>query len=209
MSGSTFDEYCGYFADSRARLVGEAYCLTGDVDAAQSIARDVLIRAYVRWPECIKDDRPEIWEAQQVRDLAATAGGSRGAGGSARRAQSRAELGAEQAALLRASFALAPEEREALVFHAVAGLSTDELSEVQGVREETVTTRLEAALWQIADVLGVGGRGAGDGAAADDLVADGMRGLASFAASRTWMFSPVDARKKGRLRRGTHRITSR
>ncbi len=192
MSGSAVRGYNEFFFESRAHLVGLAFCLTGDLEAAQGISGEVLTRAFARWRRMrSSDDEPIGWATRAVREVAA-----RRASSSRRPPAAHPEripgLGAERSGLLVGLSGLPAAQREAVVLRDVGGLSSEELAVELAVPEETIRSWLSAAR---SELVGVAGSKAGDGGGAtasidDDPVAMALRDLASFAGSRLWMFSP-------------------
>jgi len=71
MSGSGLTDYDEFFAETRPKLVGLGLALTGDLQIAQELAQEALIRAWVHWRRIRSYDQPAAWARRVVRNLAA------------------------------------------------------------------------------------------------------------------------------------------
>ena len=49
MSGAGLTDYNEFFAETRPKLVGLGLAFTGDLQIAQELAQEALIRAWVHW----------------------------------------------------------------------------------------------------------------------------------------------------------------
>lgn len=121
-----FDEF---YRSARDRLVMQIAALTGDAAEAQDHVQEGFVRAWARWDRVGRYDDPEGWVRRAAHHRAVSAWRR------ARRLLPRAEAGADgawldpdQLPVVEALGKLPARERQALVLHALAGLSVAEIA---------------------------------------------------------------------------------
>jgi RNA polymerase sigma-70 factor (ECF subfamily) len=137
-------------------LVGQLFLVTGDLEDAEDVVQEALIRAAVRWPRLRDYDAPEAWVRRVAMNLASDR---------LRRARRRmaavsrlrtgqapaAEL--EELALAQALRALPLPQRKVVVLHHLLDLPVDEVAAELGVPVGTVKSRLARARAALATLL--------------------------------------------------------
>ncbi len=132
-----------FFARSKQQLVATAYLFTGDLQRAQDLAQEALLRAWSRWERVGSYDDPLGWTRRVLHHLAVS---------DARRETYRRKPvdgprsipGPDEGHLvLAAALRLLPEEQmRALVLHDGAGMSVRDVAAEMRVPEGTVKSWL-------------------------------------------------------------------
>jgi len=140
-----------FFFDNKGGLVGQAYLLCGDLEEAQDLAQEALIRAWRRWERVRTLQDPAGWTRKVLHNLAVSHW---------RRRRIRLlhreltltyvpEPDIEIFQIASAISHLPEKQRRALVLSAVVGLTNSEIAEELVVPEGTVRvwlTRARAAV---------------------------------------------------------------
>jgi RNA polymerase sigma-70 factor (ECF subfamily) len=126
LSVTTFDDF---FLEQRGPLFAQAYALTGDVDEAQDLVQEAMIRTWRRWGRVSQMDRPSSWARKVLHNLAVGRWRAR-----------RAHTGVSEITtpvpgpgvghldVARALRRLPDNQRTALLLHDVVGLSVEEVA---------------------------------------------------------------------------------
>jgi RNA polymerase sigma-70 factor (sigma-E family) len=121
-------DFTEFVAGSSRRLLGLAYLLTGDADAAASLLDGALERTYRRWPRLNRDGAPEAYVRRMLIN-ATTAGWRR----QKRVGRPGNEDGAAPAdALMNAVATLPARQRTALVLRYYEGFTDEQAAAVMG-----------------------------------------------------------------------------
>jgi RNA polymerase sigma-70 factor (ECF subfamily) len=158
-----------FYADHLRDVTGLVYTLTGSWPAAEDIAQEAFVRAYRRWSDVGRYDRPDSW----VRTVAANLATSRGR-----------RLGAEARALMRlrarpttpepdpvdaqtdvfweAVRRLPRRQAQAVALRYYSDLSVAQIATCMDCAEGTIKAHLHAARQRLADLLGSDGRDRSD-----------------------------------------------
>jgi RNA polymerase sigma-70 factor (ECF subfamily) len=136
--GTREDDFDEFFAANRGPLVNLAFGLTGDLQVAQELAQEALVRSWVHWRRIGDYDDPAAWARRVTRNLAANHS----------RHLRRAPVAAavpdmpgptdDHVALVAALRQLPRSQREAVVMHDGLGISVREVAAELGVPEGTV-----------------------------------------------------------------------
>jgi len=128
----------------RPRLVGSLTLYCGDRQAAENLAQEALVRAWMKWRKVGRMNSPEAWTYRTAFNLA-TSWGRRGQ--AERRAVGRfADRAAADAAddptdviaVADAVVSLAPRQRTAIICRYYLGLGVGEAADAMGCRPGTV-----------------------------------------------------------------------
>jgi len=140
------EDFEAFYQAAYPALVADLYTLTGDWAAAQDVAQESFVRAWVRWSRVGRYDNPAAWVHHVGRRLAvsrwrraATAAAALVRHGAP---SSMEEPGPDRVALVRALRRLPERQRQALVLHHMAGLTVAEIAADAGVAEGTVKSWL-------------------------------------------------------------------
>lgn len=142
-----FDEaalsFDAFFGQSKQQLVAMAYLLTGEMQSAQDLAQEALLRAWSRWARVGSYEDPLGWTRRVLYNLAVS---------DARREKYRRRPvdgpahspGPDEAHLVLAAAlrALPEEQMRALVLHDGAGMSVRDVAAEMRVPEGTVKSWL-------------------------------------------------------------------
>lgn len=141
-----------FFTATSPSLVGQAYVLTGNLQEAQDLVQEAMLRAWREWPKVSHYDDPAGWARRVVHNLAVSRW---------RRAELRRRH--EQAEHVTVALSLSPEppdahldlvaalgrlpvrHRQAVVLHDVVGLTAEEVGRELGVPASTVRAWLSRA----------------------------------------------------------------
>jgi RNA polymerase sigma-70 factor, ECF subfamily len=137
-----------FYAAAFGRLVGQLFLVTGNLNDAEDVVQEALIRAAVRWSRLREYGAPEAWVRRVAMNLA-----------SDRLRRSRRWLAAanrlrpgpepstavEEFALLQALRALPLAQRKVVVLHHLLDLPVDDVAVELGVPVGTVKSRLGRA----------------------------------------------------------------
>ena len=156
MSGSGPTDYDEFFAETRPQLVGLGFALTGDVQVAQELAQEALIRAWVRWRRIRDYDQPSAWARRVVRNLAADHAKHLRRAPVPPRLEQVPSPTPDRLALIAALAQLPGPQREALVLHDGLGLSVAEVAGELGVPEGTVRSWLSRGRAVLVPILSAG-----------------------------------------------------
>jgi len=131
----------------RPRLVGSLTLYCGDRQAAEDLAQEALVRAWMKWRKVGRMNSPEAWTYRTAFNLA-TSWGRRGqaerraVGRLADRAASSASSASadptDVIAMADAVVSLAPRQRTAIICRYYLGLGVDEAADAMGCRSGTV-----------------------------------------------------------------------
>jgi RNA polymerase sigma-70 factor, ECF subfamily len=143
---STDDEatsFDAFFRRTRQPLVAMAYLLTGDLQTAQELTQEALLRTWSRWARIRGYDDPEAWTRRVLRNLIV----SKSRSNKIRRRRAGAPRSVpppdESHLVLAAALRLLPENQmRALVLHDGAGMSVQEVASEMKVPEGTVKSWL-------------------------------------------------------------------
>jgi RNA polymerase sigma-70 factor (ECF subfamily) len=134
-----------FFHNYAHRLVGEAFCLTGDRQDGQDLAQDVLVRVWQHWDTVALCDHPEAWARRVMRNLAS----NRWRRSKLERRHSQLVVNEQDPGpdsgyldIIDALGRLAARPRQAMVLHAVVGLSVEEIAAELEVPTGTVRSWL-------------------------------------------------------------------
>ncbi len=146
MTGATDDgsaSFDAYFRRSRQPLVAMAYLLTGDMQTAQDLTQEALLRTWSRWARICNYDDPQAWTRRVLYNLIVSKARSnrvrRRSAGSPRSVPPPDESHLMLAAALRS---LPENQMRALVLHDGAGMSVQEVAAEMKVPEGTVKSWL-------------------------------------------------------------------
>jgi RNA polymerase sigma-70 factor, ECF subfamily len=148
--GEDFEEF---YRASYGRMVALVAAVLGDRHEAEDAAQEAFARALARWPRLSHYDLPEAWirrvalriavdSARRRRRAASVSGRLRSL--AARRTQEPEPGGFALTATGRALMRLPLREREVLVLHYLADLSTQQIAADRGLPAGTVKARLAA-----------------------------------------------------------------
>ncbi len=131
----------------RPRLVGSLTLYCGDRQAAEDLAQEALVRAWMKWRKVVRMNSPEAWTYRTAFNLA-TSWGRRGqaerraVGRLADRAASTVSAAAadptDVIAVADAVVSLASRQRTAIICRYYLGLGVDEAADAMGCRPGTV-----------------------------------------------------------------------
>lgn len=156
---SDVDGFDEFYRDSRQRLLGYVYLLTGDLSEAQDAVQEAFIRAWQRWSTVRGYDDPESW----VRVVAARVAISRWR---SLRSRARAYLrhgpepavpapGIETVEVVAALRRLPEEQRVAIAMYYLLGMPVAEVARETGAPVGTVKARLARGRAALAGLLAV------------------------------------------------------
>ena len=120
-----------FFDNYAHRLVAEAFCLTGDRQDGQDLAQEVLVRVWQHWDTVALCDHPEAWARRVMRNLASNRWRRNKLKTAALfLAVAEQDPGPESGHLdiIDALGRLAARPRQAMVLHAVVGLTVEEIA---------------------------------------------------------------------------------
>lgn len=132
-----------FFRTAKTPLVSMAYLLCGDLQTAQDLTQEALLRTWSRWPRIRGYDDPQAWTRRVLYNLVIS--WARGAKLRRRPLQSSRSVPPpdESHLMLAAALRSLPRnQRRALVLHDGAGLSVKEVASEMKVPEGTVKSWL-------------------------------------------------------------------
>jgi RNA polymerase sigma-70 factor (ECF subfamily) len=158
VDGDRHDDFDGFYATTRDRLLHALYAMTGDLSEAQDVVQEAYARAWQRWQTVAAYDDPVAW----VRTVAWRLAVSR-----RRKARNRVgaalrlhaitapvpEPSADTAAIVAALRQLPDAQRRALALHYLCDLSVEAVAAETGVSTGTVKSRLSRGRTALAAVL--------------------------------------------------------
>ena len=123
---TTFDDF---FSEQRGPLFAQAYALTGNVEEAQDLVQETMIRTWRRWSRVSQMDRPSSWARKVLNNLAIGHWRTRRASASVSEGTAPvAGPGIGHLDVARALHRLPEKQRIALLLHDVVGLSVAEVA---------------------------------------------------------------------------------
>jgi RNA polymerase sigma-70 factor (ECF subfamily) len=155
---ATTDEFGELYEQSRERLAGQLYALTGDEHGAVDLVQEAFARTWAKWDRIATYDDPEAFVRRVAFNLAKNQW--RRVKRTLLRASppDRAEATADPAEhqdLVAALLTLSIHEREAIVLHYLAGQSIDEIAKDLSVPTGTVKSWLARGRVHLAQRLSV------------------------------------------------------
>jgi RNA polymerase sigma-70 factor (ECF subfamily) len=150
---STFDEF---FLEQRGPLFAQAYALTGDVDEAQDLVQEVMLRTWRRWARVGQMERPSSWARRVLLNLAVGRWRKQRVHRvvhDADRPTPAPEVGHLDVA--RALRRLPDKQRNALLLHDVVGLSVAEVAAEMQAPEGSIRGWLSRGRRTLATALNV------------------------------------------------------
>jgi RNA polymerase sigma-70 factor (ECF subfamily) len=132
-----------FFRTAKTPLVSMAYLLCGDLQTAQDLTQEALLRTWSRWSRIRGYDDPQAWTRRVLYNLVIS--WARGAKHRRRPVQSSRSVPPpdESHLMLAAALRSLPrDQRRALVLHDGAGLSVKEVASEMKVPEGTVKSWL-------------------------------------------------------------------
>jgi len=151
------DEYERFYEEHRRRLVGQAFLLTGNVQEAQDLAQETLVRVWQHWAKVATYDDPGAWARHVLHRLAV----SNWRSATRRRLRSVPSGGSVVSApdaghldVLAALARLPKQQQRAIVLHELVGLNTDEVAAEMKAPAGTVRSWISRARAQLATELG-------------------------------------------------------
>jgi RNA polymerase sigma-70 factor (ECF subfamily) len=151
------ESFESFFAATSPGLVGQAYVLTGNLQEAQDLVQEAMLRAWREWPKISNYEDPVGWVRKVVHNLAV----SRWRRLAVRRRHEAAERVVDSPApdvghldLVAVVAKLPAGQRRALVLFDVVGLSGEEVAAELGVPAGTVRGWLTRARRTVAEQLG-------------------------------------------------------
>lgn len=154
------DDFDGFYAGTRQRVLSYVYLLTGDVAEAQDCVQEAYMRAWLRWGTVGRYDEPESW----VRLVACRIATSRWRSMRSRvRAYVRHGVserpvrgpGTDTVEVVAALRQLPEDQRVVLALHYLVGLPVADVARETGIPIGTVKSRLSRGRRALADVMGV------------------------------------------------------
>lgn len=147
-----------FFHTYARRFVGEALLLTGNQQDAQDLVQEVLVRVWQHWPSVVRHDHPEAWGRRVMRNLAINRW-RRSLLEERHRHLTLPEQGeaydADHLDVVNALQELSLRPRQAMILHAVVGLSVDEIASELKVPSGTVRSWLHRSRAVLATSLGL------------------------------------------------------
>jgi len=155
------EDFRRFVVDTRHRLVGTAYVLTGDHARAEDLVQTALVRTYRAWGRIRRQDVPEVYARRVVVNLHAS-WWRRAAHRSERPVElvpeGRVEDGTagvvERDLIWRAVLTLPPRMRAIVVLRYLEELKETETAEILGCSVGTVKSQSSRALAKLREQLG-------------------------------------------------------
>ena len=152
------EEFELFFHAYAHRLVAEAFLLTGNRQDAQDLVQEVFVRVWQHWPIVAEHDHPEAWGRRVMRNLAANRW-RRSLLEQRHRQMAVPEHGqapdADHLDIVKALQQLSGRPRQAMILHAVVGLSVEEIAGELRVPAGTVRSWLHRSRRVVATHLGM------------------------------------------------------
>ena len=152
------EQFC---VEVHPRLVGTLALHSGDVGLAEEVAQEALARAWERWDDVSRTDRPDAWVYRVEFNLMNSRFRRRSAERRAyeRAATTRLEVAvdvdrAEIVCLRAAVVAQPPKQREAVLLRYFADLKIDDVADVMGCAPGTVKSLTAAAIGNLRRSVG-------------------------------------------------------
>ena len=148
-------EFDRFYEAVHRPLIGQAYLLTGDLQWAEDLVQETLVRAWQRWDRVGHLEDPHGWARRVLHNLAVSHMRRRAV--RLRYAASEVRVSPEPSSsdvdLMSGLRKLPVNQRRALVLTAVAGLQVAEVAKEMNVREGTVRVWLSRGRAELAGVL--------------------------------------------------------
>jgi len=156
VSGSGLADYDEFFTNMRPQLVGLGFALTGNLQVANDLAQEALLRSWINWERIRTYQDPNTWARRVLRNLAANHDRHLRRAPRLTPIEDVPEPDADRVAILRALGHLPRPQREALVLHDGLGLTVAEVAIELSVPEGTVRSWLSRARSVLAPLLSTG-----------------------------------------------------
>lgn len=143
----TVEEFEEFYAQAVARLTGQLYVMTGDLQEAQDVVQEAFVKAWVRRGRLERDGQPEAWirtvawrlavSRWRFRRRSADAWG-RGSGA----AEQVAPPDPDHVVLVDALRELPAQQRRTLTLHYLCDLTVEQIAGETGLSTSTIKTHL-------------------------------------------------------------------
>ncbi|MDQ0985998.1 SigE family RNA polymerase sigma factor [Streptomyces sp. V2I9] len=144
----TVEEFEEFYARAVARLTGQLYVMTGDLQEAQDVVQEAFVKAWVRRGRLEREGQPEAWirtvawrlavSRWRFRRRSADAWGR----GSAQFPEHVAPPGPDHVALVAALRELPAQQRRTLTLHYLCDLTVEQIAGETGLSTSTIKTHL-------------------------------------------------------------------
>jgi DNA-directed RNA polymerase specialized sigma24 family protein len=185
---SDAEQFDAFYAETRERLLVQAFALTGDLPASRSAVRDSFIAAWHRWPKVRRLEDPEAWVRPHVWTHAQRRH-------TARIWHRDTKLDPELRATLDALAKLPVVARRVLLLTQLTRASRHEMAREVGLPLEEAERRLQTAATQFSLQREV----------PTTAVRPMLEALAAPCADQRWPRAPI-IRRAGAARRRTHAL---
>ncbi len=150
---TTFDDF---FSEQRSPLFAQAYALTGDLEEAQDLLQEVMLRTWQRWDRVSQMDRPSSWARKVLVNLAIGRWRKRRVRFNVREADMPTPApGVGHLDVARALRRLPVAQRNAVLLHDIAGMTVAEVAAEMGAPEGSVRGWLSRGRRTLAEALGI------------------------------------------------------
>ncbi|MFD7748381.1 SigE family RNA polymerase sigma factor [Streptomyces sp. NPDC059698] len=156
----TVEEFEEFYAQAVARLTGQLYVMTGDLQEAQDVVQEAFVKAWVRRARLEREGQPEAWirtvawrlavSRWRFRRRSADAWGR----GSGPFAEHVAPPGPDHVALVAALRELPAQQRRTLTLHYLCDLTVEQIAGETGLSTSTIKTHLVRGRVALAHRLG-------------------------------------------------------
>ncbi|WP_228989538.1 SigE family RNA polymerase sigma factor [Streptomyces sp. DH8] len=144
----TVEEFEEFYAQAVARLTGQLYVMTGDLQEAQDVVQEAFVKAWVRRGRLEREGQPEAWirtvawrlavSRWRFRRRSADAWGR----GTGRLPEHVAPPGPDHVALVAALRELPAQQRRTLTLHYLCDLTVEQIAGETGLSTSTIKTHL-------------------------------------------------------------------
>ncbi|MFI1191004.1 SigE family RNA polymerase sigma factor [Streptomyces californicus] len=144
----TVEEFEEFYARAVARLTGQLYVMTGDLQEAQDVVQEAFVKAWVRRGRLEREGQPEAWirtvawrlavSRWRFRRRSADAWGL----GSGRSPEHVEPPGPDHVALVAALRELPAQQRRTLTLHYLCDLTVEQIAGETGLSTSTIKTHL-------------------------------------------------------------------